>query len=776
MLISCNLLNEFISSKQPIDWLNIWNKFTMTTAEVENVTVKGKDISNVVVSEVLEIMQHPRESKYTILTLDVGTKKINVITSAKNAYIGMITACGLVGGEIKGKSVEEVEILGERSEGVCLSEKELDISEEHSGIIDLPKHYSVGSDIKEYVKLEDIIVEIDNKSLTNRPDLWGHYGIAREIAALLNAELKEISTVDVNKVKENYVENLSVNLYTDNVNRYTAIKISEVQQKITDINMKVILHYCGYECNTLTELVTNFVTIELGLPITTLNGAGVSDISIRMFEKNKLNDLGITEDNLIVYSDDKPMEVAGVCVLDGYEVTSKCDCVIIEVANYDASAIRKSAISLHNRNESSIRHEKSLDPELTIVALTRCLYLLEKLDGMQKIKSNIVDIYPNKQLKNKIRLTRQKLKNYLGFELKTEMVLNILKSLDMDVAIEEDAYVITVPTYRSTKDIGNDADVIEEITRVYGYDNLKPKPLKLNLEIKHDKDSEYLKEYDLKKVLAEKYNLHEVNTYIWYDDEFLKNVGIDKSYCERLVNKPTNNYIRDELGLSVLAATIKNAKKFSKYGVFEIGTVNVADEVKKQLSVVLCDSIKNAAECYMEMKNIVYGLIRHLTNRDAKFVQGEADNMYMDNNTVINIYVENICIGQIGIASLSITKKYHKTAAMIMANIDFDRLNTIGKVCHNYSKPSKYPAVFLDYTIALTKDEKYQQLDDVLSKYQSTLLKSYEIIDVYNKADERKITMRITISNDNGTLKTEEIKNFSDNLVSYLKEHFKVEA
>ena len=777
MLISCNLLNQFISSKQPIDWLNIWNKFTMTTAEVENVTLKGKDISGVVVARVEHIAKHPKESKYAILTLDIGDENnINVITSAQNAYVGMITACCVVGGKINEKCVEEVEFLGIKSEGVCLSEKELDISQNHSGIIDLPKQYSVGFDIKEYVNLEDIIVEIDNKSLTNRPDLWGHYGIAREIAALVNAELKEISITDIKEIMDTHQENISVNICVDGVNRYTAIKVSGIHQKVTDINMKVILHYCGYECNTLTELVTNYVTLEFGLPIVALKGNDISNISIKMFEGNECNDLGITKNNLVVFSNEDPMEVAGVCTLEDYNVTDKCDCVIIEVANYDASVIRKNSILLHNRNESSIRHEKSLDPEMTVLALTRCLYLLRKVNGALDIDSNIVDIYPNKQEKNIIRLTRKKLRSYLGFEMDTEIVLNILKSLDMDVVAEDDSYIITVPTYRSTKDMGNDADVIEEITRVYGYDNLKPQPLKLNLEIKHDEIPEYLKEYELKRILAEKYNLHEVNTYIWYDDDFLKNAEIDKSYCEKIINKPTNNYIRDELGLSVLAATIKNAKKFSKYGIFEIGTVNVDDKVKRQLSIILCDSIKNASDCYMEMKNIVNGTISLMTNCNVRFAEDKSNNLYMDNNTVISIYVGDIYIGQIGIANLSITKKYHKTSMMVVANIELDKLNVIEKVCHEYCKPSKYPSVSLDYTISLTQNEKYQHLEDILSKYQSSLLKSYEIIDVYKKADERKITIRVIISRDDGTLKTEEIRGFSDNLVSYLKNHFKVES
>lgn len=776
MRISCNLLKEFISSKQPINWLNIWDKFTMTTAEVENVTVKGKNISGVVIARVVEINKHPEEPKYAVLTLDIGSKKINIITSAKNAYVGMTTACCIVGGKVNEKSVKEVEFLGIKSEGVCLSERDLDISQDYSKIIDLPKQYSVGADIKEYVKLEDIIVEIDNKSLTNRPDLWGHYGIAREIAALVDAELKEISIVDVDMVMDAHKQNLTAKICVDSVNRYTAVKIAGVSQEITDINMKVILHYCGYECKTLTEMITSYVTLELGLPVVALKGNDISDISVRMFDEIEYNDYGITKNNVVVYGNDKPMEVAGVCTLKDYEVTDEDDCVIIEVANYDASTIRKSSILLHNRNESSIRHEKSLDPEMTMLAIKRSLYLLKKVNGSLNITSNIVDIYPNRQEKNVIRLTRKKLASYLGFEMDSQLVSNILKSLDMEVTIEEDSYVVTVPTYRSTKDIGNDADVIEEITRVYGYDNLEPKPLKLNLEIKHDDIPEYIEEYELKKALAEKYNLHEVNTYVWYDDDFLRNANIDKSYCEQIVNKHANKYIRDELGLSVLAATIKNAKKFSKYGIFEIGTVCVGDKVERQLSIILCDFVKNAPNCYMEMKDIIYGIVRLLKNCDVSFVEAKSNELYMDGNTVMDICIKDTYIGYIGIAKLNITKKYHKTSMMVIANIDLDKLNQIQKMSRDYCRPSKYPSVSIDYTVSLKPYEKYKQLEDVISKYRSLLLKSYEIIDVYEKTDERKITIRITISRDDGTLKTEEIKDFSDEFVSYLKNHFKVEA
>lgn len=172
----------------------------------------------------------------------------------------------------------------------------------------------------------------------------------------------------------------------------------------------------------------------------------------------------------------------------------------------------------------------------------------------------------------------------------------------------------------------------------------------------------------------------------------------------------------------------------------------------------------------------MHGIIRLSTNCDVRFVEKKSKNGYMDVNTVVYIYINNLCIGQIGIVNLSITKKYHKTTMKVIANINFDKFNTIEKVCHDYNKPSKYPSVSIDYTISLKKNEKYQHLENVLSEYQSKLLKSYELIDEYMKFDERKITIRFTIFRNDQTLTTEEIKKFSENLVSYLKKHFNVEA
>ena len=775
MLISCNLLKSYLFSDMPIDWLGIWELFTISSAEVEGIEEKGKEISGVIVAKVIDVAKNMPDAKLNLLTLDIGNDEIQVVTSAQNAYVGMITVCCPENGTVNGKKVEKLEILGTISEGVCVSEKDLGISQESTQMLDLPKDYSVGSDIKDYINLDDIIVEIDNKSLTNRPDLWGHYGIAREIAAITGAKLKDILTPKIEDTKA-IEEMLVANICTNGVNRYTAIKISGLNQNVMDLNMKLMMYYCGYECNTLAELVSTYVTVEYGLPVVVANGNGVSNISVEVCLNDTQDQNNLNSDNLVVYANGKPMEVAGVCILEDYVATASCDSVLIEVANYDASKIRKSSISIHNRNDMSIRHEKGLDPEMTLLSLGRCLQLLKTINPSVYVSSNLVDIYCNKQTERVITLTKKKLNSYLGFNMDDSTVLDILNSLNMGVSVEPDSYVVTIPTYRATKDIEQDADVIEEIARIYGYDNFTPQPLELQLDTMRHASSEYSVEYKAKEVLATRYNLHEVHSYVWYDDDFLRSVGIDKSHCEIIVSKTFNRYVRDELGLSVLSSTISNARKYPRFGVFEIGTVYYDDTSKKRLSIIVCDSIKKVGDTYQEVKNIVHGLIRISTNESVKFLKGDANNSYMDNTTVLDIYVNETCIGQIGIVLPSITNKYAKTAAVVMANIDFEKYLEIDVLCHDYQKPSKYPVVSLDYTVSLNKDETYQMLDNWLSNYSSPLLKSYGLIDTYDNGEKRKLTLRFTIAREDRTLLSEEIRKFSEEVISYLGRQFEVET
>ena len=179
MLISCNRLKHYVTNSDKIDWLNIWSKFTIRCAEIEGVKEVGNTFDGVVVAEIKECEEHPNSDHMHILKVDAGEKELTqVVCGAPNVRVGLKTAFVKVGGHIDGFEITARPLRGVDSYGMCCSGKELQISDNHEGILELPNEWKNGTDIKELLPIEDIIVEIDNKSLTNRPDLWGHYGIA----------------------------------------------------------------------------------------------------------------------------------------------------------------------------------------------------------------------------------------------------------------------------------------------------------------------------------------------------------------------------------------------------------------------------------------------------------------------------------------------------------------------------------------------------------------------------------------------------------------------
>ena len=243
MYISSNCLKKYIKDSDSIDFNKVWNDFTIHSAEIDSIEEKGKDINNVVVAKIVSLSKHPTNEKYNVAKLDVGFSEITVVSSATNLYEGMYVPCALEGGSLKGlEKVTKVELGGVLSEGVLASEKELGISDSHLGVMDLSKEYKVGENIKEYIPIDDIIIEIDNKSLTNRPDMWGHYGIAREVAAITGKELMPLDIFD--DITNTTPLNIKVE-DKENCNRYSGLKISNITKKEATLDMKVMLYYCG---------------------------------------------------------------------------------------------------------------------------------------------------------------------------------------------------------------------------------------------------------------------------------------------------------------------------------------------------------------------------------------------------------------------------------------------------------------------------------------------------------------------------------------------------
>ena len=243
MLLSTNWIREFVNL-DGLDLDELIHRFTLSTAEVEDIYHMGKDTEKVVVAKILSVEKHPDSKKLHLLKVDNGTEVVDCVCGAPNVREGMLVAFACEGGKVSGHPINCAKVAGYESHGMCCSESELGMSDDHSGIIEIEEGTPLGTDIKELFGLDDVVFEVDNKSLTNRPDLWGHYGIAREFSALTGRELTPIEKLDLSKYND--LPQVSIDVQDDKLcYRYSAIKVENITKKVSPVKMRVRLYYCG---------------------------------------------------------------------------------------------------------------------------------------------------------------------------------------------------------------------------------------------------------------------------------------------------------------------------------------------------------------------------------------------------------------------------------------------------------------------------------------------------------------------------------------------------
>lgn len=772
MYISSNCLKKYIKDSDSIDFNKVWNDFTIYSAEIDSIEEKGKDINNVVVAKIASLSKHPTNEKYNVAKLDVGSSEITVVSSATNLYEGMYVPCALEGGSLKGlEKVTKVELGGVLSEGVLASEKELGISDSHLGVMDLSKEYKVGENIKKYIPIDDIIIEIDNKSLTNRPDMWGHYGIAREVAAITGKELMPLDIFD--DITNTTPLNIKVE-DKENCNRYSGLKISNITKKEATLDMKVMLYYCGMRSISLLVDLTNYLMLELAQPMHAFDSSKIDNIIVKNVGKEKIKfttldgiERYIPENTLMICDEKQPVAIAGIMGGLNSEIDDDTTSLILESANFDAACVRKSAVALGLRTEASARYEKSLDPNMTVLAIKRFVKLLTDVDKEISIDSRIEDIYLNEVKESVVNLKKDYLRKYMGFVLDDEVVTKILKSLHFKVEVKEDSYIVTAPTYRSTKDIKYSADIIEEIARIYGYNNLEEIPLKLDLTAQNG-DNKYDLEYDIKKTVALNTGFSEIHTYLWYQTDMLNKFGINKDENIKLVNKKDNSIIRDDVSLSLFEQCIKNSKYYSEYGIFEIGSAITKEKEERILSILSVCLKNDLKDKYMQLKKLANMLIRSRKNVDVKFEKENIDKKYLNNEYSLAIKVGEEKIGYISVFGRTFAKECGKKAEIVNLEINTEKLLKLAKHEIEYVEPSKYPTTTIDYTVIMEKDDLYDNLENVLKKYSNKYLISYNLHDLYID-DKKKVTVRFVIGAINKTLTHEEIQKVSEEILSNLE-------
>ena len=779
MLISMNWISDFVDLKG-IDLNALIQKFSLSTAEVENeIFYKGSDLSGVVVAEIKSVLEHPKSKKLHLLKVDIGEKElVDVVCGAPNVRVGMKTAFAKLGAQIGEITIAPRDLAGYTSHGMCCSEKELGISDENNGIMEIFEDVALGTDLKEIYQIDDIVFEVDNKSLTNRPDLWGHYGIAREIATLCGRELKPLPKADLSLY--NNLPKIDLKIEDPLCHRYSCLQFENITAHTSPVNMRIRLFYCGMRAINLLADLTNYLMLEMGQPMHAFDSRKVEKIRIKRFDKpfafQTLDGVerNIDENTLMICNGDKPVAIAGIMGGLDSEIVEDTSSLTLESATFDASSVRKSSSRLAHRTDASQRYEKSLDPELTVAAIERFVKILTDIDNGVKVTSALTDEYAYKYPQVTLSFDKSFVDKYTGIEISNETIVNTLSALGFGVKLENNSFTVDVPSWRATKDVTLKADIIEEITRIYGYDNFNINttvaplfPVRAFLEKTTDEQ--------VKDILVKTFGLHEVHSYIWEYTEEQKKLGIEAGNNIKLLNatNPNIETIRKSMVPNQLCQVKANTSYAADFGIFEIA--RVVDGLKedglckeeKKLCISLFSKTKSVVELYYDLARILSDVVDDVKHQSLEYKACEPQAGYIHPRNYNEVLCGGISLGYIGIVHPTVSKKIDKKASVVFLEIDMNKLVSVENKGIHYVEAPKYPTIDVDVTFVC---QRYAPIAEAIKKVNSPLITREAVVDTYEDEGGKSITVRLTFMHKEKTLTKDEVMEIVDQIIALLKE------
>ncbi len=777
MLISMNWVNDFVDLSG-LDLEKLIHQFTLSTAEVEDVYHMGGDIENVVVARILSVENHPDSKKLHLLKVDAGDKIYDCVCGAPNVREGMTVAFAREGGKVGGTAITCARIAGVESHGMCCSEKELGISADHSGLWEITDDLPLGTPITEAYAIRDVVFEVDNKSLTNRPDLWGHYGIAREFAALTGRTLKPVTRMDLTPYKDLAPIDIDV-IDRELCFRYTGLKVRNITKKVSPVDMRIRLFYCGMRAINLLADLTNYLMLELGQPMHAFDCAKVDSIQVKRFDKpfdfETLDGVQrhVDENTLMICSKGEPVAIAGIMGGLSSEIEDDTDSLLLESANFDAVSVRKSSTRLGLRTDASMRYEKTLDPELTTTAIEHFMQLLTEIDPGVEIISAMTDVYVRHYDKIDLSFDKKYVDRYTGIDISNEQILNTLNALGFNASLSGETFTVHVPSWRATKDVTIKADIIEEITRIYGYDNFRITSTKSALapvlRTVNSNDDRFAKD-----LLVQRYGLHEVHSYIWCDAKKYKELNIEIEDNVRVINAMTPDHVvlRRSMVPTMISYVNENKSYANEFGIFEIARVveglredGLCNE-RKHLGVALYSRTRSEKDVYLGLRDLMASIATELKHRPFEFRIAEAKHNWQHPRNTAEIWLDNACLDFITVIHPAVQSKIDKKAVVVAAELDMDAFSALPASVIRYDEPSKFPGIDIDLSLVVSDTQTYSALAAAWADV-TPLLKKVALIDSYT-GTVKSITLRFTFSSMEKTLSKTEVQGWVDTIVERL--------
>ncbi|MBQ5326233.1 MAG: phenylalanine--tRNA ligase subunit beta [Oscillospiraceae bacterium] len=792
MKVSLNWIKDYVKLPADMDLKKLAYDLTMSTVEVEDVEELGKKFDGIVVGVIKEVLPHPNADKLRICRTDIGGEIKEIVCGGSNLEVNQKVAVALPGtfvkwhGEGEPVEIKVSKLRGVESFGMICASTEIGLEPlfplggEHE-ILDLKDfECQAGDPIAKALNLDDVILEIDNKSMTNRPDLWGHYGIAREIATLYDLPLEPVE-----KFVPQVDGGVDVRIgNSERCRRFTATKIENVYVKESPFEIQSRLWRVGLRpINALVD-ITNYAMMASGQPshaydlnhivdfIEARNAAEGEVLNLLNGEELKLN-----PDDLVIADATGPVGLAGVMGGAKDSILPQTTEVLLEIANFESMGVRRTSQRYDVRTDASSRYEKAIDPERVELGFNMAMALFAQLYPEMKV-TGYVDQYPTPIEKPVIDVSLAWLERRLGQAFPNEYIENKLSRLGFEVTIDGDNLHVVTPSWRSTGDISERADIMEEVARIYGYDNIQATKITTTFDAainQLDFDlSRKIKEY-----LAFRCNMQEVFTYPWMNDKTVEAIMGTTEGLLKLSTppSPTEKFIRCSILPNICDTIAKNERFYNEFAVFEEAQtyldkdyVSNYDEKEKiphytkAVGGAFTGSANDIVGLFRKAKGVLEMMPRYTHMEGFTFRKDEKP-VWADNTVWLNIYVGDVKVGDMGLLAKKPSMECGiKNLAAILFELDFYKLVPFRSRTNEFKHLPEFPENNYDISLLFDVDTKWEKIyAEIMRKAKSEkLIKSASFVDEYRGKQipqgKKSVTIRLVIGADDKTLTSEQIE------------------
>ncbi|MDF7669803.1 phenylalanine--tRNA ligase subunit beta [Orbaceae bacterium ESL0721] len=790
MKFSENWLREWVNPEISSDTLT--DQLTMAGLEVDDVESVSGQFTGVVVGRVIECIQHPNADKLRVTKVDIGkSEPLNIVCGAPNCRLGLTVACATVGAVLPGDfKIKPAKLRGEPSEGMLCSYSELGISDDHNGIIELPEDAPLGEDIRQYLKLDDHSIDI---SVTpNRADCFGIIGVARDISAVNNIPMREI---EITTVQPTITDTISIQVdepqaapnYLGRI-----IKNIDVNAK-TPMWMREKLRRGGIRSIDAVVDITNYILLELGQPMHAFDLTKIEKgIVVRYARPNEKlilldgNEVELKEKTLVIADEQKVLALAGIFGGKASGVNETTKDIFLESAFFSPLAITGKAREYGLHTEASHRYERGVDPALQSIAIERATVLLLAICGGEA--GPVVAITSQNDMPKKpvILLRRKKIDRIIGCVIETQKITDILTRLGCKVEIDAESWLVKPPSWRFDLEI--EEDLIEEIARIYGYNTIPSANLKIESVMKSKPEGE-ISLGRVKTLLVDK-GYQEAITYSFVDPKIQQLLHPDQEAI--ILPNPISSEMsamRLSLWSGLLSAVLYNQNRQQpRVRLFETGLRFIPDtnsdlgiSQELMLAGVVTGTLyedhwnlpKKQVDFY-DVKGDIESLLSILgCENQVQFKRTEITALHPGQSAAI--YVENECIGYLGVLHPEIEKKLGLNAKPLVFEINLAKINRKKiPIAHDLSK---YPSNKRDIAIIVQNSIPAADIITECKNACGEQLIKINLFDVYQgdniRGDQKSLAISLILQDKSRTLEDEDITNIVNKCITALQNRFK---